>query len=126
MSYGSERVLSHFDAYDADGTRYVIEEYVTVHDWLQGEHVPVEWAGPPRLRLADRTPVERGPRDQFWFRDGRAAHRPYLAQSAGEISRSPSHTGSAGCLRELKEKVRGCAPIGPPRPGSVACANHVV
>jgi len=23
--------------YDADGTRYTIEEYVTVHDWLQGD-----------------------------------------------------------------------------------------
>jgi len=74
VSYGSERVLSHFDTYDADGTRDVIEEYVTVHDWLQGDYVPVEWAGLPRLRLADTTPVERGPRDRFWFRDGRGRY----------------------------------------------------
>jgi len=74
VSFGSERILSHFDAYDADGTRYVLEEYVTVHSWEQGESIPVEWKGLPRLRLADRTPVERGPRNAFWFRDGRGRY----------------------------------------------------
>jgi len=74
VSFGSERILSHFDAYDADGTRYVLEEYVTVHSWEQGESIPVEWEGLPRLRLADRTPVERGPRNAFWFRDGRGRY----------------------------------------------------
>jgi hypothetical protein len=74
VSYGRERVLSHFDAYDADGTPYMIEEYVSVHDWVQGEHIPVEWTGLPQLRLADRTPVERGPRDRFWFRDARGRY----------------------------------------------------